>query len=120
MWWEVHFRHHMSSSFFVFTGLRSVDCSLVDIGGIVDSHWLNFLFIKCRYKILKIINIFKSIANFISIYAPNIYSEKCNFFKFIKNYIEKLDNLIIGGDFNTSLSNLDRGYQSKHIVDEAY
>ena len=58
--------------------------------------------------------------NFISIYAPNICSEKCNFFKFIKNYIEKLDNLIIGGDFNTSLSNLDRGYQSKHIVDEAY
>ena len=60
--------------------------------------------------------IFHKLYNFISIYAPNICSEKCNFFKFIKNYIEKLDNLIIGGDFNTSLSNLDRGYQSKHIV----
>ncbi|CAC5394512.1 unnamed protein product [Mytilus coruscus] len=35
-----------------------------------------------------------------------------------KHYTEKLDNLIIGGDFNTSLSMLDRGGKSNHVIDE--
>ncbi|VDI63785.1 Hypothetical predicted protein [Mytilus galloprovincialis] len=49
--------------------------------------------------------------NVISLYAPNVNAERVIFFNFVKLYMEKLDNLIIGGDFNTSLSMLDRGVE---------
>ena len=56
--------------------------------------------------------------NVISLYAPNVNAERVIFFNFVKQYTEKLDNLIIGGDFNTSLSMLDRGGKSNHVIDE--
>jgi exonuclease III len=54
------------------------------------------------------------IFNIVSVYAPNNYLEKSKYFKIIKQYIENLENIIIGGDFNTTLSNLDKGSKSKH------
>ncbi|CAG2240123.1 unnamed protein product [Mytilus edulis] len=60
----------------------------------------------------------EKLYNIISLYAPNTVTERTEFFEFVKLYTENMDNLIIGGDFNTSLSNLDRGGKTKHIVDE--
>ncbi|CAC5397692.1 unnamed protein product [Mytilus coruscus] len=60
----------------------------------------------------------EKLYNIISLYAPNTVAERTEFFKFVKLYTENMDNLIIGGDFNTSLSNLDKGGKTKHIVDE--
>ncbi|VDI02608.1 Hypothetical predicted protein [Mytilus galloprovincialis] len=60
------------------------------------------------------------VYNLVSLYAPNNYSERKEFFMFVREYISSLDNLIVGGDFNTTLSSLDRGGLSKHICDEAY
>ncbi|CAG2195597.1 unnamed protein product [Mytilus edulis] len=60
------------------------------------------------------------VYNLVSLYAPNNYSERKEFFMFVREYISSLENLIVGGDFNTTLSSLDRGGLSKHICDEAY
>ncbi|CAG2235175.1 unnamed protein product [Mytilus edulis] len=60
------------------------------------------------------------IFNFVSVYAPNNCIERARYFKFVNSYIENLQNVIIGGDFNTTLSNLDKGGKSKHCIDEAY
>ncbi|CAG2191734.1 unnamed protein product [Mytilus edulis] len=60
----------------------------------------------------------EKLYNIISLYAPNTVTERSEFFEFVKLYTENMDNLIIGGDFNTSLSHLDRGGKTKHIVDE--
>lgn len=60
------------------------------------------------------------VYNLISLYAPNNYLERSRFFKFVKNYISKFENLIIGGDYNTTLSSLDRSDSSRHVQDEAY
>ncbi|CAC5382027.1 unnamed protein product [Mytilus coruscus] len=56
--------------------------------------------------------------NVISLYGPNVNAERVILYNFVKQYTEKLDNLIIGGDFNTSLSMLDRGGKSNHVIDE--
>ncbi|CAC5360931.1 unnamed protein product [Mytilus coruscus] len=56
----------------------------------------------------------------VSLYAPNNYSERKEFFMFVRKYITSLENLIVGGDFNTTLNSLDKGGLSKHICDEAY
>ncbi|CAC5423435.1 unnamed protein product [Mytilus coruscus] len=61
-----------------------------------------------------------TLVNFISFYAPNVVSDRCNFYDFVIDYTKDLDNLIIGGDFNTSLSVLDRGSKTCHINDEPY
>ncbi|CAC5411993.1 unnamed protein product [Mytilus coruscus] len=47
-------------------------------------------------------------------------SDRGNFFDFVIDYTKDLDNLIIGGDFNTSLSVLDRGSKTCHMNDEPY
>ena len=60
------------------------------------------------------------IFNLISLYAPNDYKERDVFFNFIKNYVKELDNIIIGGDYNHSLSTLDRCNKNGHIEDNAY
>ncbi|CAC5395162.1 unnamed protein product [Mytilus coruscus] len=59
-------------------------------------------------------------VNFVSLYAPNVVSDRGNFFDFVIDYTKDLDNLIIGGDFNTSLSVLDRGSKTCHMNDEPY
>lgn len=33
-------------------------------------------------------------------------------------YTENLENIVIGGDFNTSLSSFDRGSKTKHVINE--
>ncbi|VDH98260.1 Hypothetical predicted protein [Mytilus galloprovincialis] len=44
--------------------------------------------------------------------------KELSFLTLLNSILEKLDNLIIGGDFNTSLSMLDRGGKSNHVIDE--
>ncbi|CAC5395161.1 unnamed protein product [Mytilus coruscus] len=61
-----------------------------------------------------------TLVNFVSLYAPNVVSDRGNFFDFVIDYTKDLDNLIIGGDFNTSLSVLDRGSKTCHMNDEPY
>ncbi|VDI58973.1 Hypothetical predicted protein, partial [Mytilus galloprovincialis] len=61
-----------------------------------------------------------TLVNLVSLYAPNVVSDRCNFFDFVIDYTKDLDNLIIGGDFNTSLSVLDRGSKTCHMNDEPY
>lgn len=56
-----------------------------------------------------------TIAN---VYAPNACSEKVKFFKNINAYL-KNDKIILAGDFNTSLSVLDR-YNTIHKKDQAF
>lgn len=60
------------------------------------------------------------IFNIINIYAPNDIQERQIFFDFIENYIKTLDNIFIGGDFNNSLSPLDRCNKTGHVEDTAY
>ncbi|CAC5397723.1 unnamed protein product [Mytilus coruscus] len=63
------------------------------------------------------------IFNFVSVYAPNNCIERARYFKFVNSYIENLQNVIIGGDFNTTLSNLDKGEkykQESNSVKELY
>ena len=68
-----------------------------------------FLHVKFEYE--------NVIYNIISVYAHNILAEKAEFFRFIDNYIQKFDNVIIGGDFNTTLCKLDRASKSEHKED---
>ena len=60
------------------------------------------------------------IFNMINLYAPNDYRERTIFFNFVKDYISGLENIIIGGDFNTSLSHLDKCNKTGHVEDSAY
>ena len=47
---NLDFQRHMSWSFFVFNGLRSeVNARFLDIGGIVDHHCLNSLFMNMKW-----------------------------------------------------------------------
>ena len=52
------------------------------------------------------------ILSLVSLYAPNNESDKINFFKLvikmIKTHCDNLNNLIVGGDFNTCLRVIDR------------
>lgn len=56
--------------------------------------------------------------NIISLYAPNDTCERTKFFEFVGKYTENLENIVIGGDFNTSLSSFDRGSKTKHVINE--
>lgn len=60
------------------------------------------------------------IFNLICIYAPNDTKDKEAFFKFVNRYIQDLNNIIIGGDFNTSLSTLDKSNKTGHVEDCTY
>jgi len=53
-----------------------------------------------------------------NVYAPNKISERCIFFDNLTNYLND-ENNIVGGDFNTSLSDIDR-CNTIHNKDSAY
>lgn len=58
--------------------------------------------------------------NFINIYAPNNVNDRKDFFNMINDYVSDLDDVVIGGDFNTSLSALDRANVVGHKEDGAF
>lgn len=60
------------------------------------------------------------VCNIVNIYAPNNVNERVEFFSFLQNYMLNFDNIIIGGDWNTTLSDLDRCTKTGHKVDNAF
>ena len=56
----------------------------------------------------------------VNCYAPNIVKDKFNFFEKIFSKISDVENLILLGDMNTSMSKLDRCGKTEHIEDKAY
>jgi exonuclease III len=60
--------------------------------------------------------------NVINIYAPNSVTQRSTFFANVSSYIieHNVANIIMGGDFNTSLSYLDRNNSSVHCTGLAY
>lgn len=63
------------------------------------------------------VNIEKIQFNLMSIYAPNICKQRELFFNSILNLTSR--NTIVGGDFNTSLSQKDR-HNTTHVFDRSY
>ena len=66
------------------------------------------------------VEIENEIYNIVNIYAPNNRSEKHEFFKYVNNKIKDYKNLICMGDFNCTLSSLDRCGKTEHVNDTAY
>ena len=60
------------------------------------------------------------VLDFINVYFPNIIEERVKFCQDIHEYIPKSENLFLLGDFNTSMSSLDRGGKLPHVEDRAY
>lgn len=57
--------------------------------------------------------------NLFNVYAPNVLADKVDFFNFINNYIHdgSYDNVMIAGDFNTTLAKIDRSGATQHLND---
>ena len=60
------------------------------------------------------------VFDLINVYFPNRIDERVNFCKEIFSHIPKSENLMVLGDFNTSLMPLDRAGRIPHIEDRAY
>ncbi|CAC5388980.1 unnamed protein product [Mytilus coruscus] len=58
--------------------------------------------------------------NIVNCYAPNIVSNRSQFFELLMNKLTNLENLVLIGDMNTSMSKLDRSGKALHIEDKAY
>ncbi|CAC5370164.1 E3.1.11.2 [Mytilus coruscus] len=58
--------------------------------------------------------------NIVNCYAPNIVSNRSQFFELLMNKLTNLENLVLIGDTNTSMSKLDRSGKALHIEDKAY
>ncbi|CAC5411984.1 unnamed protein product [Mytilus coruscus] len=56
----------------------------------------------------------------INCYVPNIMQEKIKFFEKLASKMANSENIILLGDMNTSLSNLDRCGKTEHTQDKAY
>lgn len=56
----------------------------------------------------------------INCYVPNIMQEKITFFERLTSKMPNSENIILLGDMNTSLSNLDRCGKTEHTQDKAY
>ena len=59
-------------------------------------------------------------VNIMNLYAPNNVHERVLFFNFVHEYMKDFDNVVLGGDFNTSLSILDRARAASHVEDAAF
>lgn len=78
-----------------------------------EIEYIKGRFIHIKGKILeKDINIY-------NIYAPNNISERCEFFSNCKNKINNEKYMLVAGDFNTTLSPLDKSGKTKHNNDKA-
>ena len=55
-----------------------------------------------------------------NVYAHNVGKEKSDFFMFLDNYMQQYDNIIVSGDWNTTLSKLDRASKTEHKDDIGY
>ena len=60
------------------------------------------------------------VIDLINVYFPNHIDERVNFCKQIHGHIPKSENLVVLGDFNTSLMPLDRAGRIPHMEDRAY
>ena len=63
---------------------------------------------------------FDKVFDLINVYFPNSADERMKFCQNIEGFVPVSDNLLWFGDFNTSLSPLDRGFNSHHLEDKAY
>lgn len=70
-----------------------------------------FMHIKC--------NINDKLLNIFNIYAPNIASERYNFFNYVNNKIGLIEHIIIAGDFNVTLSAIDKYPTKNYIPDKS-
>ena len=61
-----------------------------------------------------------SVYNILNVYAHNVGKEKSDFFMFLDNYMQQYDNIIVSGDWNTTLSKLDRASKTEHKDDIGY
>lgn len=53
--------------------------------------------------------------NIFNVYAPNVMNDRVVFFDFLYTKLQKgYDNIILGGDFNTTLGDYDRSGVTKH------
>ena len=59
------------------------------------------------------------IYNIMNVYGQNIVAERAEFFQFLYEYMKSFENIIITGDWNTTLSNLDRSSRTEHKSDIA-
>ena len=59
-------------------------------------------------------------VDIVNCYAPNSINERSDFFEKIYSKISDVENLILLGDMNTSLSKLDRCGKTSHTEDKAY
>ena len=64
-------------------------------------------------------NICDKVLDIYNIYAPNQVNDKYNFFVKIKNEIINSQYMVITGDFNTTLSKLDRSGKTHHVNDKS-
>lgn len=59
------------------------------------------------------------VYNIMNVYAENTKHERADFFVFLRNYVNDFENVIIAGDWNTTLSTLDRCSRTVHTNDVA-
>ena len=135
---EKHIDFLMLQETFWDTNFVSDNCHLYD-GKIFHSHGVNnrqgvAILVSKRFK-SNVEEVFKDnegrllhikleinnvIFNVLNIYAHNIVTDRTQFFQFIDGYLQNFDNLILFGDWNTTLSKLDRGSKSEHKEDACY
>lgn len=61
-----------------------------------------------------------NVYNIMNVYAHNTVKEKNLFFDFLDTYMQNFENIIVSGDWNTTLSNLDRSGKTEHKEDVSY
>lgn len=81
---------------------------------------VNFIYKDNDGRFLHVQFIFNDkIYNIINVYAGNIVNERAVFFDFLNNYLKNYENIVIAGDWNTTLSNIDRCSRTVHKHDIA-
>ena len=58
--------------------------------------------------------------NFVNIYAPNNRIERAEFFRKISDSLKEYENVICSGDFNCTLTDIDRCGKTQHSQDSSF